>query len=87
MTIPERVAKYNQEAVDNLFKTSESEQEFKGFTIFENRKKMSKEKQYIQLIRTQEEIIRSLKVTNDMNLLEGFIFGVLVATITYSLII
>lgn len=87
MTIPERIAKHNQEAVTNLFYASDSEQEFKGITIFENRKKMSKEKQYIELIKAQEEIIRGLKVTSNMNLLVGFTLGVLVAIITYSLII
>jgi CRISPR/Cas system CMR subunit Cmr6 (Cas7 group RAMP superfamily) len=87
MTIPERVAKYNQEAVDNLFEASESEQEFKGFISIFKDKTMSKEKQYLQLIKTQEEIIRSLKVTSNMNLLVGFTLGVLVAIITYSLII
>jgi CRISPR/Cas system CMR subunit Cmr6 (Cas7 group RAMP superfamily) len=85
MTIPERVAKYNQEAVDNLFEASDSEEEFKGITIFENRKTMSKEKQYLQLIKTQEEIIRSLKVTSNMNLLVGFTLGVLVTNLVIFL--
>jgi hypothetical protein len=81
MTVSERVTKLNQEAVDNLFEASESEQEFKGFTIFENRKKMSKEKQYLQLIKTQEEIIRELRETSVMLWLTGFTLGVLVTVL------
>jgi tetrahydromethanopterin S-methyltransferase subunit F len=80
MTVSEIVTKLNQEAVDNLFEASESEQEFKGITIFEN-KKMSREKDYLQLIKTQEEMIRSLKVTSNMNLLAGFTLGVLVTVL------
>ena len=87
MTVSERATKHNQETIDNLYEASESEEEFKGFISIFKDKTMSREKDYLQLIRTQEEMIRSLKVTSNMNLLVGFTLGVLVAIITYSLII
>lgn len=40
---------------------------------------MNKEKQYLELIKVQEQIIKELKETNWMYLLGGFTVGILVA--------
>jgi len=40
MTVQERLEKYNQEAVDNLFEASESEQKFEGFVCIIETKKI-----------------------------------------------
>lgn len=82
MTVEERLNKYNEEAVDSLFEPQPKTEKFEGFiSIFENKKDtiMNKERQYLELIKAQEQIIKELKETNWMYLLGGFTVGILVA--------
>jgi predicted ThiF/HesA family dinucleotide-utilizing enzyme len=85
MTVQERLEKYNQEAVDNLFEASESEQKFEGFiSIFENKKNM-KEVVKIQekIIEEQAKLIRQLEKSKVIDIVGGFCLGVLVSLIVY----
>ena len=80
MTVEERLNKYNQEAVDILFEPQAKTENFEGFiSVFENKKdnNMNKEKQYLELIKAQEQIIKELKETNWMYFLGGFTVGIL----------
>lgn len=82
MTVEERLNKYNEEAVDILFEPQAKTEKFEGFmSIVENKKDsiMNKEKQYLELIKSQEQIIKELKETNLMYFLGGFTVGILVA--------
>lgn len=82
MTVEERLNKYNEEAVDILFEPQAKTEKFEGFiSVFENKKdnNMNKEKQYLELIKSQEQIIKELKETNWMYFLGGFTVGILVA--------
>lgn len=82
MTVEERLNKYNEEAVDILFEPQAKTEKFEGFIgVFENKKdnNMNKEKQYLELIKAQEQIIKELKETNWMYFLGGFTVGILVA--------
>lgn len=83
MTVEDRLKKYNQEAIDNLFEPQPKTENFEGFiSIFENEiqdKMENKNNQYLKLIRTQEQIIKELKETNWMYFLGGFTVGILVA--------
>jgi hypothetical protein len=85
MTVQERLEKYNQEAVDNLFEASESEQKFEGFiSIFKNKKNM-KELVKIQekIIEDQRKLIEELEKSTVLNIAGGFCLGVLVSLIVY----
>jgi hypothetical protein len=85
MTVQERLEKYNQEAVDNLFEASESEQKFEGFiSIFENKKNM-KEVVKIQekIIEEQARLINHLEKSKVIDIVGGFCLGVLVSLIVY----
>lgn len=85
MTVQERLEKYNQEAVDNLFEASESEQKFEGFiSIFENKKNM-KEVVKIQekIIEEQARLISQLEKSKVIDIVGGFCLGVLVSLIVY----
>jgi predicted ribosome quality control (RQC) complex YloA/Tae2 family protein len=87
MTVQERVKKYNQEAIDNLFEASESEQKFEGFfSIVENKKNM-KELVKIQekIIEDQHKLIEKLEKSAALNIAGGFALGVLVSLIFYIL--
>lgn len=83
MTVQERLEKYNQEAVDNLFEASESEQKFEGFiSIFENKKNM-KEVVKIQekIIEEQAKLISQLEKSKVIDIVGAFCLGVLVSLI------
>jgi hypothetical protein len=85
MTVQERCEKYNQEAIDNLFEASESEQKFEGFvSIFENKKDM-KEVVKIQekIIEEQARLINHLEKSKVIDIVGGFCLGVLVSLIVY----
>ena len=47
------------------------------------KKKMNKEKQYLELIKVQEQIIKELKETNLMYLLGGMSAGILLAHLIF----
>lgn len=84
-----RLKKYNQEAVDALFEPQERKENFEGFTsIIENKKDniMNKEKQYLELIKVQEQIIKDLNVSNYIILLLGIIVGFTLAYAILTLI-
>jgi hypothetical protein len=86
MTVQERFEKYNQEAIDNLFEPQPKTEKFEGFiSIFENKKDniMNKEKQYLELIKAQEQIIKDLKASNYITLLLGIIAGF---TLSYAIL-
>ena len=87
MTVEDRLKKYNQEAIDNLFEPQERKENFEGFiSIIDNTiqdKMENKNSQYLKLIRTQEQIIKELKETNWMYFLAGMSAGVL---LTYLII-
>ena len=87
MTVQERCEKYNQEAIDNLFEASESEQKFEGFvSIVENKKNM-KEVVKIQekIIEEQARLISQLEKSAYLNIAGGFTLGLLVSLIFYIL--
>lgn len=87
MTVQERVAKYNQEAVDALFKPQTKIEKFEGFvSIFENKREKMKKEEYIQLIRAQEQIIKELKRSTSLYLIAGMTIGVLVTNLIYILL-
>lgn len=89
MTVQERFRKYNQEAIDSLFEPQAKTEKFEGFiSIFENKKDniMNKEKQYLELIKAQEQIIKDLKASNYMTLLLGGIAGFILAHLILTLI-
>ena len=89
MTVEERLNKYNEEAVDILFEPQPKTEKFEGFiSIFENKKDniMNKEKQYLELIKVQEQIIKDLKASNYMTLLLGGIAGFILAHLILTLI-
>jgi dihydroorotase len=78
MTVEERLNKYNEEAVDILFEPQPKTEKFEGFiSVFENKKDniMNKERQYLELIKSQEQIIKDLKASNYIILLWGIIAG------------
>ena len=50
------------------------------------KKKMNKEKQYLELIKAQEQIIKDLKASNYMTLLLGGIAGFILAHLILTLI-
>ncbi len=81
MTVEDRLKKYNQEAIDNLFDPQLKTEKFEGFiSIIENEiqdKMENKNNQYLKLIRTQEQIIKELKEANLMYFLAGMSVGVL----------
>lgn len=81
MTVEDRLKKYNQEAIDNLFDPQLKTEKFEGFiSIIDNtiqNKMENKNSQYLKLIRTQEQIIKELKETNWMYFLAGMSVGVL----------
>lgn len=86
MTVQERFRKYNQEAIDNLFEPQPKTEKFEGFiSIFENKKNniMNKEKQYLELIKAQEQIIKELKETNLMYFFVGMSAGILLAHLIF----
>ena len=87
MTVEDRLKKYNQESIDNLFEPQERKENFEGFiSIIDNTiqdKMENKNSQYLKLIRTQEQIIKELKETNWMYFLGGMSAGVL---LTYLII-
>lgn len=89
MTVEERLTRYNQEAVDILFEPQAKTENFEGFiSVFENKKdnNMNKEKQYLELIKAQEQIIKDLKASNYMTLLLGGIAGFILAHLILTLI-
>ena len=89
MTIEERLTKYNQEAIDVLFEPQPKTEKFEGFiSVFENKKDniMNKEKQYLELIKAQEQIIKDLKASNYIILLWGIIAGFTLAYAILTLI-
>lgn len=87
MTAQERVAKYNQEAVDALFEPQQKIEKFEGFiSIFENKREKMKKEEYIQLIRAQEQIIKELKRSTSLYLMVGITIGVLVTNLIYILL-
>ena len=89
MTVEERLNKYNEEAVDILFDSQPKTEKFEGFiSVFENKKdnNMNKEKQYLELIKAQEQIIKDLKASNYMTLLLGGIAGFILAHLILTLI-
>ena len=48
---------------------------------------MNKEKQYLEMIRVQEQIIKDLRVSNGASLIIGFMFGFIMAGIIATLIL
>lgn len=89
MTVEERLNKYNEDAVDILFEPQAKTEKFEGFiSVFENKKDniMNKEKQYLELIKAQEQIIKDLKSSNYMTLLLGVIAGFTLAHLILTLI-
>ncbi len=89
MTVEEKVIKYNEEAIDILFEPQVKTEKFEGFiSIVENKKDniMNKEKQYLELIKAQEQIIKDLKASNYMTLLLGGIAGFILAHLILTLI-
>jgi tetrahydromethanopterin S-methyltransferase subunit F len=48
---------------------------------------MNKEKQYIEMIRVQEQIIKDLRVSNGVSLIIGFMSGFIIAGIIATLIL
>jgi dihydroorotase len=89
MTVQERVEKYNQEAIDILFEPKPKTEKFEGFiSIFENKKDniMNKEKQYLELIKAQEQIIKDLNASNFIALLLGITVGFTLAYAILTLI-
>lgn len=89
MTVEERFEKYNQEAIDVLFEPQAKTEKFEGFiSVFENKKDtiVNKEKQYLELIKAQEQIIKDLKASNYMTLLLGGIAGFTLAHLILTLI-
>ena len=89
MTVEERLISYNQEAVDSLFEPQAKTEKFEGFiSVFENKKDtiMNKEKQYLELIKAQEQIIKDLNVSNYIILLLGIIVGFTLAYAILTLI-
>lgn len=87
MTAQERLEKYNQEAVDILFKPNQKIKKFEGFiSIFENKREKMKKEEYIQLIRAQEQIIKELKRSMSLYLMTGIAVGVLVTNLIYILL-
>jgi hypothetical protein len=86
MTVEERLNKYNEEAVDILFEPQPKTEKFEGFiSIFENKKdnKMNKEKQYLELIKIQEQIIKESKETNLMYFFVGISAGIFLAHLIF----
>jgi hypothetical protein len=86
MTVEERLNKYNEEAVDILFESQPKTEKFEGFiSIFENKKdnKMNKEKQYLELIKIQEQIIKESKETNLMYFFVGISAGIFLAHLIF----
>ncbi|QMP84898.1 dihydroorotase [Flavobacterium phage vB_FspP_elemoB_14-3B] len=86
MTVEERLIRYNQEATDNLFEPQPKAEKFEGFiSIFENKKDniMNKEKQYLELIKIQEQIIKELKKTNLMYFFVGISAGIFLAHLIF----
>lgn len=86
MTVEERLISYNQEAVDSLFEPQPKTEKFEGFiSVFENKKDniMNKEKQYLELIKSQEQIIKELKETNWTYFLGGMSAGILLAHLIF----
>jgi hypothetical protein len=89
MTVQERVEKYNQEAIDILFEPKPKTEKFEGFiSIFENKKDniMNNEKQYLELIKAQEQIIKDLNASNFIALLLGITVGFTLAYAILTLI-
>lgn len=87
MTVQERVAKYNQEAVDALFEPQPKIEKFEGFiSIFENKREKMKKEEYIELIRAQEQIIKELKRSTNLYLMVGITVGVFVTNLIYILL-
>ena len=87
MTVQERVAKYNQEAVDILFEPQPKTEKFEGFiSIFENKREKMKKEEYIELIRAQEQIIKELKRITNLYLMVGITIGVFVTNLIYILL-
>jgi dihydroorotase len=89
MTTEEMLNKYNEEDVDILFEHQAKTEKFEGFiSVFENKKDtiMNKEKQYLELIKVQEQIIKDLKASNYMTLLLGGIAGFTLAHLILTLI-
>jgi hypothetical protein len=86
MTVEERLNKYNEEAVDILFEPQPKTEKFEGFiSIFENKKDniMNKEKQYLELIKVQEQIIKESKETNLMYFFAGISAGIFLAHLIF----
>lgn len=86
MTVKERLTRYNQEAVDSLFEPQPKIEKFEGFiSVFENKKDniMNKEKQYLELIKAQERIIKELKQTNWMYFLAGLSVGFFLTSVIF----
>jgi len=89
MTVQDRLIKYNEEAIDILFEPQAKTENFEGFiSVFENKKDniMNKEKQYLELIKAQEQIIKDLKASNYITLLLGGIVGFTLAHLILTLI-
>jgi hypothetical protein len=89
MTVQDLLIKYNEEAIDILFEPQAKTENFEGFiSVFENKKNnnMNKEKQYLELIKAQEQIIKDLKASNYMTLLLGGIAGFTLAHLILTLI-
>ena len=86
MTVEERLISYNQEAVDSLFEPQPKTEKFEGFiSVFENKKDtiMNKEKQYLELIKAQEKIIKDLKEANWTYFLVGMSAGILLTNLIF----
>lgn len=86
MTTEEMLNKYNEEDVDILFEHQAKTEKFEGFiSVFENKKDniMNKEKQYLELIKSQEQIIKELKEANWTYFLGGMSAGILLTNLIF----